>query len=716
MVNSGDQRAQFILPDDQPLVRLEVKQAFSALTTSESLYSHYLSRAAWYGGLIVLYQTSPESPDIFKLVHSINVAESTESLKEKALAAGVTEQEFSAYMVYCAGFYADSGNYKGFGDSKFVPNLDESSFEKLVMASAACAANPGLKDIWSRVVGPMYSLSDKEKQLGLGEKGITKYFSCNCDNTDSDMVSKYFKHKNIEGYINRVIKTVEGGVPVYEIRHAGVDKTVICEEDFEGCKFKVTTGDYEALLEKVNENLAEAAKHASNDLEKNMIKEYIESFKCGSLAKHKDGSRYWIQNKGPIVETYIGFIETYRDPVGMRGEFEGFVSVVNKKMSEKFQELVNKAEDLLPKLPWPAEYEKDKFLRPDFTSLDVVSFAGSGVPAGINIPNYDEIRQSEGFKNVSLGNVLSASYGVKTKSNYLSDEDDKLMKEWKVGAFEVGVGLHELLGHGAGKLFMKDAEGQFNFPTDIINPLTEKPVESWYNPGETYDSAFSNIGSAYEECRAECVALHLSLVPGVPEIFGYTGESVDHIRYINWLTMAHSGLKGLEFFSPSSMEWKQAHCQARFVILGVMLEAGDGFCKVEKVTGSDGKPDLLLSVDRSKLESIGAPAIAKFLCKLQVYKSTADIKSAREMFDKYSKVSDTGDQPWLLWRDIVVARKQPRPLLVQGNTKLENEKIVLTQYDPSHEGMINSWRDRFPDMKEMTTILDKVSESEGKHW
>ena len=183
-------------------------------------------------------------------------------------------------------------------------------------------------------------------------------------------------------------------------------------------------------------------------------------------------------------------------------------------MSKKFEDLVNDASNLLPLLPWPKSFEKDKFRQPDYTSLDVLTSTGAVIYSGISIPNYEEIRQNEGFKNVTLENVLTARYKI-PKPNFLSEEDAKILEKYSLASYEVQVGLHELLGHGSGKLF-KVENGKLNFDKETtVNPLTGKLVEKWYEDGETYESKFGPLSSALEECRAECVGLLLSLEQNV---------------------------------------------------------------------------------------------------------------------------------------------------------------------------------------------------------
>lgn len=290
-----------------------------------------------------------------------------------------------------------------------------------------------------------------------------------------------------------------------------------------------------------------------------------------------------------------------------------------------------------------------------------------------------------------------------------------MLEKYRVKSFEVQVGLHELLGHGSGKLLRKESDGTFNFSTDLLNPLDGKPVSKMYEPGETYDSKFTSLGSSYEECRAECVGLFLSTDKDVLNIFGITdAEEMFNITYTNWLSLCHAAINGVAMYSPASEEWKQAHSQARFVILQVLLEAGENFVSVVEVTGEDGKPDLLLTMDKTKVESVGKPAIGQFLKKLQVYKSLGDFQTANEMFSKYSKISEQ----WLSWRDIVVSRKQPRKMKVQANTIIKEEKLSLVDYPSTHEGVFQSWRERWnpEEAKEIDAILAGLMEKDKKHF
>lgn len=74
------------------------------------------------------------------------------------------------------------------------------------------------------------------------------------------------------------------------------------------------------------------------------------------------------------------------------------------------------------------------------------------------------------------------------------------------------VGLHELLGHGTGKLLSELTPGNYNFDINNppINPLTKEKVTTWYKPGQTWGSVFGGVAASYEECKC----LYLILIQG----------------------------------------------------------------------------------------------------------------------------------------------------------------------------------------------------------
>lgn len=82
--------------------------------------------------------------------------------------------------------------------------------------------------------------------------------------------------------------------------------------------------------------------------------------------------------------------------------------------------------------------------------------------------------------------------------------------------------------------------------------------------------------------------------------------------------MVRAGLVGLEYYTPATGKWRQAHMQARHVILRVLMETAPGLVAIEKCTDSEGKPDAVVKLDRSKIETEGKKAIGDFLQKLQV--------------------------------------------------------------------------------------------------
>lgn len=384
---------QYLADDPPTVVPLSVKPHFEALSKQEKKYAHYISRAAFSGTRINLRQCSKESEPIFDFILALHKA-SGGQWKKLQSQAGISDDDLKHFLNYAAQFIGNLGNYKSFGDSKFIPRLPASSVEALAKTS------PEAEKLWATFKDDLYQSSISKMHLGYPDKGhISTYYIDSPENPitteEIEITSDFIKDQGLMPENTRLRKTKEGNFELL-IASATTEPTQrdlkesqwTLSGKLEGKKLSLVYGDHHVEMGKIASNLAEAQKNALNEVEAKMQGEYVKAFHDGSMFAHLESQRLWIKDKGPMVESNIGFIETYRDPHGIRGEWEGFAAMINKERTKAFAKLVESAPENVGKLPWPAAFEKDKFLSPDFTSLEVLSFGSAGIPAGINIPNY----------------------------------------------------------------------------------------------------------------------------------------------------------------------------------------------------------------------------------------------------------------------------------------------------------------------------------------
>ncbi|CUA69436.1 dipeptidyl-peptidase 3 [Rhizoctonia solani] len=647
--------ARFLADRNPPLCSLTIKDSFGQLTEKEKLYSHWVGAAAWAGARIVQEQWTPEAQSLYDLLISIfssNDGKSIADLTDLKNKSGLNEEEWTFLLEYVAQVFSNLVNYKSFGFTKFIPRVPEGKFAKVVEASPS--ASKAL---------PRWEKDGHVSNYYPGKKVIT--------NEEADKIQKFAEKISLDIENTRVQKDSDTSFVIL-IASADEKPDEKHPKAFDNVDITVRYGDHSAALKKVVENLTEAKKYAANEHQTKMIEGYIESFKSGSVKQHKDASTHWVKDVGPVVESYIGFIETYVDPYGGRAEWEGFTAIVNKALTAKFEVMVKRAPELIQTLPWGKDFEVDVFRKPDFTALEVVSFATGGIPAGIN-------------------NILAAK-AANEVITFLSPEDVEFYKKWDTKAFDVQVANHELLGHGSGKLFTEDKDGKLNFDQKkTINPLTGEPITTWYKPGQTAGSVLGVCSSSFEECRAECVGLYLTGNREILKIFGYTEEKdCQDIEYAQYLLMARAGVRALELYDPKAGKHLQAHMQARLGITNYFIQ--EGLAELVEFRNPEGKlEDVHIKASSLEVLKDGHAAMGRLLVELQVRKSIADGEGARKFYEKLT----TPRPGWAgEIRDLVLAKKQPRKVFVQPNTFVVDGKVELKEYPLTNEGVIESFIER----------------------
>jgi dipeptidyl-peptidase-3 len=325
----------------------------------------------------------------------------------------------------------------------------------------------------------------------------------------------------------------------------------------------------------------------------------------------------WVQNR-VTVDFSNGFVEVYHDPRGVKGAIQGFVTVTDQTLNQLMVKIADNAQYFENRAPWAEQYKKQGVKPP--VAMAVESIAENGdfgiTTVGDNLPNENEIHEKYGTKNFFFTNSTRAfnhATGTAALEEFVSaPEEVRIFKQYGEEADNLLTALHEVVGHGSGKLSSK---------------LTHEPQ---YYLKEYY--------STLEEARADLMALWNVRDPKLREL-GLVSSSanVEKAMYYGAARVMLTQLRSI----PKGDQIEEDHQRDRQLIANYIMDKTGAIQLLER----NGKHYVIVKDFDKMHEGVG-----QLLAELMRIKAEGDYEAIKQLIDKYAVHFD----PKI--RDEVVAR------------------------------------------------------------
>ena len=271
---------------------------------------------------------------------------------------------------------------------------------------------------------------------------------------------------------------------------------------------RVPPGAYATFLKKAIGHL-EKARAVADPAQARVIGDLIRYYQTGERSDWLQFGGDWVRNDA-TVDFANGFIEVYRDARGAKGSAQSFVSITDKPVTDAMTKLAQNAAYFEEKAPWAPKYKKQAFSPPVVKAVQVLVETGDFhvTTIGDNLPNENEIHEKYGTKNflfLGSSHALSAASAAKIGGEFIaSAEEAERDRKYGELAEDLKVAMHEVIGHGSGKLTERVKDGAESHLKEYFSALEEARADlmALWNIGDRKLSELQLVKDQEEVARA----------------------------------------------------------------------------------------------------------------------------------------------------------------------------------------------------------------------